>query len=234
MEPSYYTYSNKSSDCILGGFSGIRYHATAMIADIKEVVRYQKDATAWFFSKADPRWLLSNMAGQMPVFWPLQRNDANFWNSSEQLYQASKYGSEVVCLPQNADASTKDPRVRHRIRKQKAARGAKMTQKCAVSAGLVRGDWEHPETEVRIKAMLWVLELKLYWNPLAFGRELKETRELPIIEISTKDDFWGCKETGAGIIQGRNVLGKLLMQVRSRLETVKSGQFTYPEGWLLP
>jgi predicted NAD-dependent protein-ADP-ribosyltransferase YbiA (DUF1768 family) len=193
-----------------------------MINQLKEVVRHRKDATAWFFSKDNPRWPLSNMAGQMPVYWPLQRDNANFWNASEQLYQASKYGSDVVCLPKDADYKT-EPYVRRRIRAQKAARGAKMTQKCAVSAGLVRKDWEDAVEEVRIKSMLWVLELKLYWNPLTFGRELKETGDLPIVEISTKDGFWGCKEPEAGVLLGSNVLGKLLSDVRSRLDAVKRG-----------
>ena len=82
--------------------------------------------------------------------------------------------------------------------------------------------------------MLWVLELKLYWNQSTFGEKLMATGNLPIVEISTKDDFWGCKEVSAGCLVGLNVLGKLLMDVRSRMDMVKRGQFTYPNGWLLP
>ena len=203
-----------------------------MFETLKETSVYQKNKTAWFFSKEDPRWRLSNMAGEMTVYWPLLRSNPNRWNSSEQLYQATKYGSEVMCLP--AANPGADPCVRRRIREQGAARGAKMTQKCAVSAGLVRKDWDDPQTEVRIQSMLWVLELKLYWNPMTFGRELAATVELPIVEISKKDEFWGCKDSGDGSLQGSNVLGKLLMDVRSRLEPVKRGQFTSPQGWLLP
>ncbi len=195
------------------------------------MITYRKSEVACFFTKEDPNWELSNMAGQMPVYFPLERILKNRWNSSEQLYQASKYGTDVKCVPEsNTDA---DPCVRNRIRDQDSIRGAKMTQKCAVKAGLVRLDWDSPE-EIRLKSMLWVLELKLFWNPWTFGRVLKNTGDKPIVEISRKDDFWGCKEVEPGILVGRNHLGLILMDVRSRLEEIKLRNFTYPEGFLLP
>jgi type I restriction enzyme, S subunit len=199
---------------------------------LKEQAVYQKNAAAWFFSKNDPRWLLSNMAGGLPVFWPLERRKENQWNSTEQLYQASKYGTDVLCRTESVPDA--EPSVRNRIRMQVSPRGAKLTQKCAVKAGLVRADWEVPGDEVRVKAMLWVIELKLYWNPLSFGAEFRNTGEKPIVEISKKDDFWGCLNCANGELRGCNVLGKLLMDVRSRIDCVKRGNFTYPKGWLLP
>ena len=111
------------------------------------------------------------MAGQMPIFWPLERKNENRWNSSEQLYQACKYDSQVICRPRaNPEA---EPNVRRRIRSMKNARGAKLTQKCAVNSGLVRSDWVS-EVEVRLKAMWWVIELKVYWNRSTFGEILKK------------------------------------------------------------
>lgn len=193
---------------------------------------YNKAASAWFCSKEDFRWELSNMAGGMPIFWPLERVPANRWGSSEQLYQASKYGTDILCLPKEA-APNADPCVRNRIRVQAAPSGAKMTQKCAVKAGLVRSDWESPQ-EVRLKAMLWVLELKLYWNRPTFGRVLEETGDRPIVEVSTKDDFWGCKEYPEAELRGENHLGLLLMQVRGRIPAILKRTFTYPDGFLLP
>jgi predicted NAD-dependent protein-ADP-ribosyltransferase YbiA (DUF1768 family) len=59
-----------------------------------------------------------------------------------------------------------EPRVQQRILDSKCAREAKMTQKCAVAAGLVRSDWE----KIKVDCMLWVLELKLKWNPDTFGK----------------------------------------------------------------
>jgi predicted NAD-dependent protein-ADP-ribosyltransferase YbiA (DUF1768 family) len=111
-------------------------------------------------------------------------------------------------------------------------RGAKMTQKCAVKAGLVRSDWV--SGEVRLKAMLWVLELKLYWNRQTFGRVLEETGNRIIVEVSSKDAFWGCEEGPAGTLIGDNQLGQLLTELRGRMKAVIKGEFTYPEGFLLP
>lgn len=192
---------------------------------------YRKTEVAWFCSKDDPRWEFSNMAGNMPIYWPPQRTAANRWNSTEQLYQASKYDTGVTCVPEsNPDVH---PNVRKRIRESTNARGAKMTQKCAVKAGLVRQDWEGPD-EVRLKAMEWVLELKVYWNPVTFGQALRDTGDRMIVEISTRDAFWGCKVQPDGILVGENQLGKLLMRVRSRIPQILRGEFTHPQGFLLP
>ncbi len=200
--------------------------------ELKQVQTYRRDASAWFFSKEDPRWELSNMAGKMSLFWPLAQIRENEWNSSEQLYQASKYGTDVSCLPEANPYA--DPCVRNRIKESTNPRQAKMTQKCAVKAGLVRKDWEDPDHEVRITSMLWVLELKLFWNSFNFGKVLQQTADLPIVEISTKDDFWGCKVSEGGLLVGSNVLGKLLMRIRARSLEIKRRNFTYPDGWLLP
>lgn len=192
---------------------------------------YRKSEVAWFFSKEDPRWELSNMAGQMPVYWPLERSTENRWNSTEQLYQASKYRSDVICLPkENPEA---DPNVRRRIRSATNARGAKMTQKCAVKAGLVRTDWDSPE-EVRLKAMEWVVELKVYWNRWTFGEVLLRTGDKVIVEVSNKDTFWGCRDDGAGNLEGENKLGEILMGVRARIPKIMQREFSHPEGFLLP
>ena len=107
-----------------------------------------------------------------------------------------------------------------------------MTQKAAVKAGLVRPDWEGQE-EVRLKAMLWVLELKLHFNPSTFGETLRATEGRQIVEVSRKDDYWGCKPAGDGLLVGQNHLGKLLCDVRSRMSDILRGKFTYPKGFLL-
>lgn len=198
------------------------------LAALKTKMAYNKTECAWFFSKNDANWLLSNMAGQMPVYFPKGKK----WNSAEQLYQASKYFPGTLCLPVAANDKGVEPDVRKRIEAATNARGAKMTQKCAVKAGLVRKDWEDPELEIRIHSMRWVLEIKLYNNPLTFGRELLSTDEQQIVEVSRKDDFWGCKED-AGKLIGSNVLGKLLMDVRERAAEIRKGEFSYPSGFLL-
>lgn len=197
--------------------------------ELKATNVYQKANTAWFKKRGDPRFEFSNIAAGFEIWWPLQRDPANRWPTSEHLYQASKYGPDVQCLPESSPNA--DPIVRNRIKAQKTALGAKGTQKCAVKAGLVRNDWE--SDEIRIKSMLWVVELKLYWNPQTFGKVLSETGTLPIVEVSSKSDFWGAMEQPNGELVGCNVLGKLLTHLRSQMDTVKKGQFTFPKGFLL-
>ena len=196
------------------------------IEKLKAKESYGVNECAWFFTKEDSYWELSNMAGAMPVIF-----DGFRLNSSEQLYQASKYAPDVECLPQSNPGA--EPNVRKRIMDSKAARGAKMTQKCAVKAKLVRDDWEDDRFEVRIHSMLWVLELKLWANPRTFGEVLKSTGNLPIVEKSKKDGFWGGKEKD-GMLVGSNVLGKLLTILRDeKYDKVLNRKFTYPEGFLL-
>jgi type I restriction enzyme, S subunit len=186
---------------------------------------YSVKDVAYFFSKEEtPQlWLLSNMAGGMPIKWKGMR-----FNSSEQLYQASKYHPNTVCIP----ASTKgkvEPRVQKRIIDASNPRGAKMTQKCAVKAGLVRPDWE----QIMVDCMLWVLELKLQQNAQTFGRVLRFTGDRMIVEKSRKDQFWGCIQSG-DILVGENQLGLLLVQVRDNYDRiVKERILTHPDGFLL-
>ena len=199
------------------------------IQTLKTKVTYNKNDCAWFFSKEDPRWELSNMAGGMRL-----KFDNKTWNSSEQLYQASKYSPTAICLPATSKTEKGSiPNVRARIEAMVNARGAKMTQKCAVKAGLVRPDWDDPPYEIRIHSMLWVLELKLYFNPSTFGKVLRETGDAPIVEISKKDFFWGCKNMGNGTLEGQNVLGKLLQIVRSRRSEAMLRNYLYKDGFLL-
>ena len=168
------------------------------------------------------------MAGQMPLYWPLEKLPHHYWNSTEQLYQASKYRKGLMCLPK-AGTRLSHLTLRSRIRAMSGPRGAKMTQKCAVKAGLIRADWEN----IKIQAMVWVLELKLFHHPKTFGAELTKTGDLPIVEVSRKDDFWGCKEVDEKLV-GQNHLGRSLMQVRDKQDQVIKGKFTHPNGFLLP
>jgi len=193
---------------------------------LKKTDNYRLSKCSWFCSKKDDFWELSNIASMPLVF------DGMKFNSSEQLYQASKYGPNVECLPLSAKEGT-DSNVRNRIFAAKAAMGSKMTQKCAVKAGLVRKDWDNEE-EIRIHSMLWVLELKLWANRRTFGRVLKDTGDLPIVEKSRKDHFWGAIPNN-GTLVGFNVLGKLLTILRDeKFDSILNNQFTYSDGFLLP
>jgi ribA/ribD-fused uncharacterized protein len=188
-------------------------------------MKYDVNSVAYFFSKDEQTafWPLSNMAGGMQIYLGKHK-----FHSSEQLYQACKYLPDVECIPENATGPV-EPRVQKRILNSKNARGAKMTQKCAVKAGLVRPDWE----DIKVDCMLWVLELKLKWNPNTFGTVLKSTGSKMIVEKSRKDTFWGCLQDG-DVFNGNNQLGQLLVEVRNNFDRiVKERKLTHPDGFLI-
>lgn len=78
--------------------------------------------------------------------------------------------------------------------------------------GESRPDWD----DVRVPIMKWCLRVKLAANWPAFSALLLETGDRPIVEDSRKDNFWGAKPE-ADALEGRNVLGRLLMDLRARL-----------------
>lgn len=73
-----------------------------------------------------------------------------------------------------------------------------------------RPDWESKRAAI----MRWSLRAKLLQNQSTFGYLLLMTGSLPIVEYSQKDDFWGAKASLSGELVGRNVLGRLLMELR--------------------
>jgi ribA/ribD-fused uncharacterized protein len=76
-----------------------------------------------------------------------------------------------------------------------------------------RPDWD----SVRIPIMKWCLRIKLAQNWPKFGDLLLETGDRPIVEDSSKDDFWGAMRDEQGVLRGQNVLGRLLMELREKL-----------------
>ena len=74
-----------------------------------------------------------------------------------------------------------------------------------------RDDWD----EVKLKVMKWCLNLKLAQNFISFGHILDSTKDLSIVENSSKDNYWGAiPNEDASIYVGQNALGRLLMQLR--------------------
>nr|WP_081987692.1 NADAR family protein [Pedobacter glucosidilyticus] len=73
-----------------------------------------------------------------------------------------------------------------------------------------RQDWE----DIKVDMMRWCLRVKLVQNFDKFSKLLKETENKAIVEYSAKDSFWGAMPTEKGKLQGKNVLGRLLMELR--------------------
>lgn len=136
---------------------------------------------------------LSNMASG----FPLKINSLHIY-SSEALYQACRFPHL--------------PDVQKVILEQKSPMTAKMKSKPYRIQ--TREDWE----QVKIKIMQWCLRVKLAQNFLKFGLVLEETYFKPIVEDSSKDDFWGAKRQKGekNILIGVNALGRLLMELREK------------------
>ena len=71
--------------------------------------------------------------------------------------------------------------------------------------------------KVRVRIMRWCLRVKLAQNWVKFGELLLSTERRPIVEESHKDGFWGAKPQSDGTLEGANVLGRLLMELRDQL-----------------
>jgi type I restriction enzyme S subunit len=136
---------------------------------------------------------LSNMA---PGF-PLRVNGVRIL-TSEALYQACRFPHM--------------PDVQRLIITEHSPMTAKMRGKPFRSES--RPDWD----SVRVKIMRWCLRVKLAQNWGAFSKLLLETGDKPIVEQSSKDDFWGAKVADDGKLVGMNVLGRLLMELREEIK----------------
>ena len=166
-----------------------------------------ESSTSVIFHKTKEEWgELSNMCAGFPIVI-----NGNTWLTSEALYQALRF-------PEH-------PEVQELIREQKSPMAAKMKSK-PNRASSSRNDWD----VVRIDIMNWCLRAKLVANFESFGEILRKTGKLDIVERSTKDQFWGARETYEGVLQGRNVLGRLLVSLRTacRLEDVEDEAFLRP------
>lgn len=116
--------------------------------------------------------------------------------SSEGLYQALKF--PAVPATQSLVLGAPTP---------KAAK-----QAARIHASEVRPDW----LRVRVRAMRWCLRVKAVQHP-SFVAVLLKSGDRPIVERSSRDDFWGALPGTDGTLTGRNVLGRLLMELREEV-----------------
>ena len=133
--------------------------------------------------------------GEFSNFAPLAAPIAGPWMfaTSEHLYQAAKFGAAPV--------------VQHRIARAPTARDA-----VAIGRGTETG--LHPDWDAqRVNAMRWVLRMKREANAAAIDAALARSGDWPIVEVSTRDAWWGAKPAGDSY-RGENVLGRLWMELR--------------------
>lgn len=134
---------------------------------------------------------LSNMAAG----YPLIINGVSI-RTSEAIYQCCRFPHL--------------PEVQRTIINEKSPMTAKMRSKPHRDKS--REDW----LDIRIIVMRWCLRVKLFQNWDKFSTLLKSTGDLPIVEESNRDSFWGAKPEG-NYLKGTNCLGRLLMELRDEL-----------------
>lgn len=150
---------------------------------------YTRAHSVVFLKTTEPYGGLSNMAGG----FPLRVNDLRIL-TSEALYQACRFPHR--------------PDLQRLIIAQRSPITAKMTGEPHLHSS--RPDWNR----VRVAIMRWCLRVKLAQHWKMFGELLRSTGDLPIVEQSWKDDFWGARPAVDGTLRGVNALGRLLMELR--------------------
>ena len=158
-----------------------------------QIRTYHRSSAAVFLKTREKYGGLSNMAGG----FPLVVNDVPI-RTSEALYQACRFPHM--------------PKVQHEIIAQRSPMTAKMKGRPHRSNS--RPDWD----AVRIKIMRWCLQVKLAQNWDKFSELLLETEDMPVVEHSRRDDFWGAKPINGETLVGTNALGRLLMELRERVK----------------
>jgi type I restriction enzyme S subunit len=160
--------------------------------DFNSVI-YEKRKEAVFLKVEEQFGGLSNMAP-----FPLRVSGIRIL-TSEALYQACRFPHL--------------PDVQKKIIDQKSPMSAKMVGKPYKKE--TRNDWE----DTKVDIMRWCLRIKLSMHPTDFGNLLLSTGDKEIVEQSNKDPFWGAKCAGSDLLEGRNILGKLLVEFREELKS---------------
>ena len=137
--------------------------------------------------------------GELSNFFPLAVPiAAGPWTfvTSEHAYQASKFPARPDVQQRIAEAPTA---------RQAAAIGR--TPDLGIDPG-----W-NPQ---RIDVMRWVLRLKRQSNRQEIDAVLANTGDRPIVEVSTRDAWWGARPV-CDRYRGHNVLGRLWMELRQHI-----------------
>ena len=163
---------------------------------------YHRAEAAVFLKTREKHGGLSNMAGG----FPLVVNGVAI-RTSEALYQACRFPHM--------------PDLQREIIAQKSPMTAKMKGK--PYRHISRPDWDG----VRVNIMRWCLQVKLAQNWDKFSALLLETGDMPIVEHSRRDDFWGAKPIDGETLVGTNALGRLLMELRERVKDEPKGDLLY-------
>jgi len=153
---------------------------------------YNRDEVCGFRFTREIWGAFSNFA---PLAAPIVAGPWTF-ATSEALYQAAKFGNAPAVQRRIACAPT-------------ARQAAAIGRRTAVG---LDPEW----MAQRVNAMRWVLRMKREANAAEIDAMLAATGERAIVEISTRDAWWGAKPAGDSY-RGHNVLGRLWMELRLHL-----------------
>ena len=154
---------------------------------------YKKSEVAHFMRSKEKHGALSNMCGGFPMELCGIR-----LQSIESYYQAMRY--------------TRRPDFQKRVL---AGTNGMLAKRIAYESDMIgetRPDWQN----VNIALMRHALRLKYAHHPHEITRHLDETGEMPIVELSWKDQFWGARPD-RDMLRGENVLGRLWMELRAEV-----------------
>jgi ribA/ribD-fused uncharacterized protein len=122
--------------------------------------------------------------------------DSKYWKTSEHYFQAMKFvGTEYADKVREA-----------RSPKEAAELGRRRDFP-------LRKDWEKVKDDVMRKAILMKFQTHDDIREL-----LLSTGDEELVEKTTGDTYWGCGTDGTG----KNMLGKILMEVREQLKSSES------------
>lgn len=175
---------------------------------------YRSSEVASFRFTNAPGGFLSNFAPGFPIDIPCAEDRITL-DSTETLYQVMKFTHRPdlqQSLIEAASAHRNPPRGGKDFARQ--------------HNGDVHPDWSKG---LSIVAMRYALRLKLAQHRHMALDALSWAGDRPIVEYSSRDDFWGAKPAGDGTLRGANVLGRLWMEIRQNLSADPHyGRFTVP------
>ena len=159
----------------------------------KSTRTYQADESCVFRLTRD-EW------GELSNFWagpePILVNSLAF-KTSEAFFQALKYPYDPAYQEQIAQAPT-----------------PALAKKLAWRRAPPR-DWD----KRRADAMRLVLRIKVATCEQTLRKILSKTGNRPIVELSTRDMYWGARRSGENELIGHNILGRLWMELRQEART---------------
>jgi ribA/ribD-fused uncharacterized protein len=147
--------------------------------------------TIKFYKLKEPYGDFSNFSRFAFIF------NGKAWGTSEHCYQASKYENETII---------------EKIRQSKTPRIAADLGRAKNNGYTIKSNWDTIKVQI-MKKILW----EKFTQNSSLEKLLLSTGNARIAEHTENDLFWG--DGGDCIEEGKNMLGKVLMEIREELRT---------------